>query len=712
MTSPLPAHSRARRSRAQGLRGDAHARSFASPGFGALLAAAACSALAPPLLAQQASDTGETVVVGRSNDLVGLVESATVGEVGREELERRPLLRPGELLETVPGIVITQHSGAGKGNQFFLRGFNLDHGTDLAVRLNGVPLNLRSHGHGQGYVDLNPLIPELVGRVRYRKGPYFADAGDFSSAGTVAIDYVDELPFGFAQVERGSYDYMRTVAGDTFHFDDSKLTVGVETYHHDGPWVVEDDYEKLNGVARWVHGDERRGWRLTGEFYDADWTATDHIPERAVDSGLIDRFGTLDPTSGGLSDRQSLTFEHWSQDGGGRTDLTAYAYHDALDLYSNFTYALDDPANGDQFLQTDERTVVGLEAGRSTTTELFGVDGELRYGMQSRSDWIDNGLFRTSQRSILSTTREDEIVETSVGVWGESTQYWSDTFRTTVGLRADQYFFDVDSDLAANSGSESDGIVSPKVALVFGPWSDTELYLNGGYGFHSNDARGTTLTDDPTTPAPGDGTPVDPLVQQRGAEIGVRTTAVEGLQSTLSLWYLESDSELLFVGDAGNTEASGATERWGVEWTNFWEVNDWLTADLDAAASQARFTDAGDDDRVPGAIDTVVATGLTARSDDGHYVALRGRFFGPRDLTEDGSVESSSSFLVNLHAGYVIDEHWRVRLSIFNLLDSEESDIEYFYTSRLPGEPAGGVDDVHFHPAEPFSVRLAVTATF
>ncbi|QDU86416.1 Vitamin B12 transporter BtuB [Planctomycetes bacterium Pla163] len=710
MTPPLPARSCARRSRSQRPSVVALARPASPACFGALLAATV--ALSPPLRAQEPAAVGETVVVGRSNDLVGLVESATVGEVGPEELQRRPLLRPGELLETVPGIVITQHSGAGKGNQFFLRGFNLDHGTDLAVRVNGVPYNLRSHGHGQGYVDLNPLIPELVGNVRYRKGPYFADAGDFASAGSVAIDYMDELPFGFVQVESGSFDFMRTVAGDTFALDDSKLTVGIETYHNDGPWVVEDDYEKLSGVARWTHGDDRRGWRLTGEFYDADWTATDHIPKRAVDSGLIDRFGTLDPTSGGLSDRQSLTFEHWSEDGADRTDLTAYAYHYALDLYSNFTYVLDDPVNGDQFLQTDERTVLGVEAGRSTATELFGVDGELRYGVQSRADWIDNGLFRTSQRTILSTTREDEIVETSIGAYAESTQFWNGWFRSTIGLRADQYFFDVDSDLAANSGNESDGIVSPKLSLVFGPWADTEFYVNAGYGFHSNDARGTTLTDDPTTPALGDGTPVDPLVEQRGAEIGVRTTAIDGLQSTLSLWYLESDSELLFVGDAGNTEASGATERWGIEWTNFWEVNDWLTADLDAAASQARFTDAGDDDHVPGAIDTVVATGLTARSEDGHYVALRGRFFGPRDLIEDGSVESSSSFLVNLHAGYVIDEHWRVRLSVFNLLDSDESDIEYFYASRLAGEPVGGVEDVHFHPAEPFSLRLAVTATF
>jgi outer membrane receptor protein involved in Fe transport len=341
---------------------------------------------------------------------------------------------------------------------------------------------------------------------------------------------------------------------------------------------------------------------------------------------------------------------------------------------------------------------------------------ENRVGFQLRNDVIENGLFNTAQRQVLSTVREDDIWQTSFGIYGENEVFWNDWLRTTLGLRGDLYNFDVDSDLDANSGAETDAIVSPKAGAVFGPWSETELYLQAGYGFHSNDARGTTLRDDPTTPAVNDGEPVDPLVRQFGAEVGVRTAAVEGLQSTLSLWYLESASELLFVGDAGNTEPSSSTERYGIEWTNFYEINEWLTLDFDAASSKARFQHGGSDDHVPGAIDTVVAMGATAQSAQGHFFAIRGRYFGPRDLIEDGSVESSSSFLVNAHAGWRFAEHWVLRLSVFNLFDRDVNDIEYYYPSRLPGEPVGpddgGFNDIHFHPAEPFNVRIALLGSF
>jgi outer membrane receptor protein involved in Fe transport len=669
-----------------------------------------------PAAAPPQGDVPETIIVGRANDLVGVADAASSGEVGREQLARRPLLRPGELLETVPGIVITQHSGAGKGNQFFLRGFNLDHGTDLAIRANGVPLNLRSHGHGQGYTDLNGLIPELVDSVRFEKGPYFAHAGDFSSAGNVAIDYADALEHGFVQVEYGAYDYQRTVAADDFAAGGGTLLVGVEVAHHDGPWENEDDYEKLAGVARYTHGSQQHGARATLELYDADWTATDHVAKRAVDTGVIGRFGTLDPTSGGDSSRQSLIGEVWQREAGARTSLSAYAYRYDLDLFSNFTYFLADPVNGDQILQRDQRFVVGLAGEHDFDGETFGRTSNTRLGAQLQADWIDNGLFTSAQRVVTGTTRADEIEEASLGLYGEHTLWWSDWFRTVAGLRADHYRFDVESDLAANSGSEDDTLASPKLGFVFGPFASTEIYVNGGLGFHSNDARGTTLVDDPTTPALNDGTPVDPLVRQKGVEVGVRTTALAGLQSTLSVWYLESDSELLFVGDAGNTEPSGATERYGVEWTNYYEVNEWLTLDLDAAASDARFTDSGPDEHVPGAIDTVVAMGLSTKSRAGHFAALRARYFGPRDLIEDGSVQSSSSFLVNAHAGYRFGERWLLRVSIFNLFDRDVNDIEYYYPSLLAGEPAGpddgGYNDVHFHPAEPFSLRVGLTATF
>lgn len=658
---------------------------------------------------------GEVVVEGRGTDLVGIAQSATEGTVGREELERRPILRPGELLETVPGVVITQHSGAGKANQFFLRGFNLDHGTDLATTIAGVPNNLPSHGHGQGYDDLTPLIPELVERVTFRKGPYYAEAGDFSSAGSVDIDYATGLDHGFALIEGGSYGHRRSVLGDSIDVGNGVLLYGGELFHDDGPWTVEQDFDKTSGVLRYTTGDERGGssWTLLG--YDGEWTATDHVARRAVEQDLIGRFGSLDPTSGGDSSRYTLSASWWGKSAEDSWRVTAYSFLYDLDLYSNFTYALDDPVNGDQILQRDERWVQGVTGEYAWSGTLGAAFTENRAGLQLRNDVIDNGLFRTAQRQLLSTVREDDVVQTSLGLYADSDVYWSDWLRTSLGLRGDLYRFDVDSDLEANSGTETDSILSPKAGVVLGPWSDTEVYLQGGLGFHSNDARGTTLQDDPTTPAVGDGTAVDPLVRQKGVELGVRTTAVEGLQSTLSFWYLESDSELLFVGDAGNTEPSGATERHGVEWANFWEIEEAWVVDLDLSASTARFQGGGADDHVPGAIDEVVALGLTHRHPEGHFLAIRGRYFGPRDLTEAGDVQSSSSFLVNAHVGWRFSENTLLRLSVFNLFDREVNDIEYYYPSLLPGEPPGpddgGYNDIHFHPAEPFSVRVGLVWT-
>lgn len=656
------------------------------------------------------------IVEGRGTSRLDLAPSASEGVTGAEQLRRRPIMRPGELLETVPGVIVTQHSGSGKGNQFFLRGFNLDHGTDFLVSIGGVPTNLRSHGHGQGYVDMNFLIPELVEKVAYRKGPYFADTGNFSSAGSVALDYIRDLPNGIASVETGQYGFQRAVIADAYDVGGGRLITALETLHHDGPWEVAENFQKINGFARYVEGDEYNGSDYTLGIYDGSWTATDHVPKRAVRDGLIDRFGTLDPTSGGDSRRFSLT-GHWF--GAGETsewDVTAYAYRSELDLYSNFTYFLSDPVNGDQFKQVDERWVQGLHAQRTKYGELYGVNSEWTYGMEFRNDFIDNGLYNTRQRQRLSTVRQDDIAETSLGVFAETTQRWDDRLRSTMGIRGDQFVFDVDSDDPVNSDQEYDFIASPSAGLAYRAADNTELYLNAGFGFHSNDARGVTIRDDPTTAAALDGERVPGLVRQRGAEFGVRHEDPSGLTSTLAFWGLRSDSELLFVGDGGNTEPTGATERFGIEWTNYFQISEAWSLDFDATWSRARFTSGGDENHVPGAVETSVAAGLAYETPEGHYAALRARYFGPRDLEETGAVRSTSSLLFNAHAAYRMNDDVMLRLSVFNLFDREVSDIEYYYPSLLngetPGPDDGGYNDVHFHPAEPLSIRFGVAVAF
>lgn len=665
------------------------------------------------LIPAQEPDAEETVVLGRENDLIGLAAAASEGEVGPAELEHRPLLRPGEVLETIPGLVLTQHSGAGKANQFFLRGFNLDHGTDFATRLNGVPLNLPSHGHGQGYTDLNPLIPELLGGLRFRKGPYAAEVGDFASAGSADLVYLDQLPRAYAQLEAGGFGYERGLVADSLTLGGGSLLFGAEVLHRDGPWDVPEDHDEVNGLVRWSRGDhaEREDWTL--EAYSSEWTATDQVAERAIDSGSVGRFGSLDPTDGGEASRFALA---WNQRAG-RTRLSAFAAYSELALYSNFTYFLANPVDGDQFLQRDQRVVVGFEGEHGVETELLGHSGELTFGLQTRHDEIDNGLFSTAARSILSTTRSDEISQSSAGLWVRHDLEWSPWFRTEAGLRGDLYRFEVDSDNADNSGTETDSIASPKLGAAFGPWGDTELYLNGGLGFHSNDARGVLLRDDPSTPAPGDGTPVDPLVRTKGAEVGLRTVSGE-LRSTVAMWILESDSELVFVGDAGNTEASRPSRRTGLELANHWSARDWLVLDADLSLSRARFRDEDPSgDHIPGSIESVLSSGVTLQSPERDlWATLRLRYFGPRSLIEDDSERSSSSLLLNLETGWRFHEHWGVSLGVFNLLDREVNDIEYFYASRLQGEGVGpddgGFNDIHLHPAEPFTLRAALTARF
>jgi hypothetical protein len=332
--------------------------------------------------------------------------------------------------------------------------------------------------------------------------------------------------------------------------------------------------------------------------------------------------------------------------------------------------------------------------------------------VQLRRDWLDPvALYHTQARQRLSTTREDQVGQTMGGVYAQTEIEWMRALRTTFGLRGDVYQFSVTSNNPLNSGDGTAGLVSPKIGAAFGPWAGTEVYANAGMGFHSNDARGAVIRVDPASGDPVDR--VTPLVRARGAEVGMRTVRIRGLQSTVALWYLGLDSELLFVGDAGTTEAGRPSRRVGVEWTNYARLRPWLTVDGDLAFSRARFRD--DDpagNYIPGALDRVISAGLTVEPKKPLFGSLRVRHFGPRPLIEDASVQSESTTLWNGELGYRVSNKARLVLELFNIFNAEVSDIDYFYASRLSGEPAGGVDDVHTHPALPRSVRAGLQLSF
>ena len=629
-----------------------------------------------------------------------------------DEFNARPASRVGELLEIVPGLIVTQHSGEGKANQYFLRGFNLDHGTDLALTVDGMPVNMPTHGHGQGYADINFLIPELVQSVNVRKGPYFADQGDFASAGAVAIDYVGRLPKNLAEITLGSFGYRRGLAAGSTAVGEGTLLAAIEAGKYNGPWDVPDDVRKLNGVLRHSQGTATDGFTLSAMVYSNGWNSTDQVAQRAIDQGLIGRFGSLDPTDGGTSSRVSLS-SNWARSGEyGQSKVSAYVIRSSLNLFNNFTYFLDDPLNGDQFSQADRRTVYGLDASHAVDMRVAGIEMQTRIGLRTRGDDIHVGLFRTLQREILSTVREDSVKEGNVGLWADTTARWTDWLRSTVGIREDYFAGSVRSDTPQNSGSAQAAMTSPKAGIVLGPWYKAEFYGNAGYGLHSNDIRGATITVDPNDKVtPLDRVPL--LVRSKGAEIGIRTKAIEGLTSSLAVFVLDFDSELLFVGDAGTTEPSRPSRRVGVEWTNQYKLLPWMTLDFDLAYTRARFTNFDPvGDFIPGAPAWVASGGLTFGGESGWFGALRARYFGPRPLIEDDSVRSQQSLIFNARAGYKFDNGMRLQLDVLNLFNAQTNQIEYYYLSRLPGEPIGGVADRHVHPAEPLAVRLTLAARF
>lgn len=687
--------------------------------------------------------------------MTGSTDTASEGVVRAELLAHRPIQRPGATLELVPGVVVTQHSSDGKANQYFLRGFNLDHGTDFATTVQGVPVNLPTHGHGHGYSDLNFLIPELIARIDYRKGPYFATHGDFASAGSADIRYRQRLDAPLLDLSlgiRGSQGYQRLVAAGstTLHEGQTTLLAAAELMRNDGPWTVPEQLRKRNAVISLSSGTTAEGWSASLMHYQARWTATDQVPQRLLDASTyqgqaFSRFSSLDPSSGGDTTRTSVSAD-WHRDGAfaglaGHTRVSAYAMAYDLALASNFTYRLSNPTDGDQFMQRDRRSVVGFKASQSVGHPLPGLMDALapgmqahsEFGLQLRHDRIRVGLFDTVQRQITQTVRDDRVRQTLSSLYAQTSIPWQPWLRTLAGLRLDHVHADVQplaaqagaTVLAANAGSRQATLLSPKFSLILGPWgkagqafANTELFVSAGRGFHSNDARGALTRRDPRTGEPLD--PVPMLVPSQGLELGLRTEPLPGWRTAVALWQLKIGSELVYVGDAGNTEEGPASRRYGLEWTNRLQPVQawpWLQIDADAALTHARYRLPADQGRrIPNAVDRVASVALTVK-DLPDWTGLRGfsgslqwRYLGSAALVQDNSLRSRPSLLTQLRMAYQVNKHLSLRLDVFNLLNRRVDDIQYAYTSQLAGE-AQPVFDRHVHPAQPRTLRLGIALT-
>jgi hypothetical protein len=685
----------------------------------------------------QVLQTVTVIAKGVSN-----MSAASAGDIGQAQLESQPLLRPAAILENVPGLIVTQHSGEGKANQYFLRAFNLDHGTDLALEVDDMPVNMPSHAHGQGYSDLNFLIPELASDLHYKKGPYYADEGDFATAGAARVDLLNEIPLS-ASLGFGEDGYRRgLLMGSTALAGGTLLGAG-EVYHNDGPFDIADGYNRLNGVLRYHKGDERDFLTVTAMAYSGRWNSTDQVPQRAIDEGVIDRFGSLNPTDGGISNRESLSFSRVKRTDNDQLQFSAYIIGYKLDLWSTFTYFLKDPVYGDQMLQHDDRVAYGFKGSKTWFVDLFGFPMANVIGVQARIDDIrDVGIFPTYDRRVIGTTQNAGVRESSGAVYAENSIQWTPYLRSVVGLREDEFDFNVKDKMLNSNGScnllsdpegcvtgdKQASIFSPKLGIILGPWASTTVFINAGDGYHSNDARGVTRSG-----ANPDVSAVTPLTRATSAEVGVTTAIIPNLDSSLDVFKLKLRSELVFDGDAGVTEPSGSTTRTGVEWGNTYHITPWLSAEFNAAFTKARFdTDSDPDDLgcgdatpshlcltpvaivghyIPNSPTNVMDAALTAHRKSGWFGALRARHFGESPLVEDDSARSPAYTTVDAQIGFQKPQHWLVAIDVFNIANVKWNDIEYYYVSRLNGEASPQPDYV-VHPGVPRTVRAHFQYTF
>ena len=655
----------------------------------------------------------EIVIEGKAEDLLKKTDAASKGHATQADFLARPLLRRGEIVEVIPGMIATQHAGGGKANQYFLRGFNLDHGTDFAMSLEGMPLNMRTHAHGQGYTDLNPLIPELIESLDYAKGTYTAADGDLSTAGSANFLLWDVVPRNLVKVEFGEFNYYRAMVAGTLDLPSNLeqgvqqgLTYALENNYYDGPWTQPEESSRWNGLLRWFKNDDDTKLSVTFMGYHGSWTSTDQIPSRLVNDGTLGRYDTLDPTAGGESQRYSLNVVLEQRDDDGVTRANLYAIQYILDLYSNFTYQLDPGLpTGDQFQQAEQRWVFGGNVARTwEKRDFMGVESDITLGLQTRTDLIDGiGLWQTQKRERHTTIRQDNILESSIGLYGEVVTRWTPWFKTVLGLRGDLYYFEPQESTTTGQNAETAGIISPKFSAIFGPWKNNELYLNFGTGFHSNDARGVMSGINPA----------DALVRTMGGEIGLRSQTVKNMTSTLALFWLQSDSELVYVGDAGTNEPGLASQRYGIELASYWRPTKWFSSDAELALTYARFIDAPSNaNHIPNSIPVMFSGGFNLGAqgnDSGWFAGARVRMFANSPLEETDTYRGRDSIQINATVGYR-KKNWEVAVDCLNLLNRQDNDISYYYESQAPGRPA--TNDTHIHSVEPRMFRCRVTYQF
>jgi outer membrane receptor protein involved in Fe transport len=713
-----------------------------------------------PALAQQADNDQsmeEVTVTAPRLELLGTATTASEGVVDDQEIQLTPAYRPGQLLETVPGLTVTLHSGEGKANQYLMRGYNLDHGTDLETYVDGMPINQPTHAHGQGYTDLNFLIPELANGITYTKGPYYADVGDFGAVGSVHINYRDAIA-DQASGTIGTLGFGRLFTGQSQPLGQGHLLEAAEVQHYDGPFVVPDDARKENAVLRYSQGGKDEGFSVTGMFYHQVWTNTTDIPYRAVSQ--VGYFGSLDPTDGGHAVRGSVSAQYHADLGDGQFTASAYYIYNQLNLYNDFTHFLFDPVHGDQEDQFENRDVIGNAADYTVPVTMGGFRSEFLMGGLTRHDILDVGRLPSEGQVPLnpaqtaadpaSFSNHDDVNLYAGALYLQATTHWTSWFRSVAGLR-DDYQHGTDTDLLAalheaagytNGGVRGQNLIQPKGSLIFTPRDDLEFYLSAGEGFHSADLRGVDQARSPALDLPF--TPL--LAKQYGEEVGVRAEPRPNVSLTLAVYNLWQQSETIIDPDIGTDLAGPPSERYGVELNATYEINKYLELYGSVSANHARFTQPFDDGT--GHLGEYIAD---APADSGSLAlylhdlgpwsgGLEYRFLGNYPLssgpcvnsaavhdfpgvatscanapTAQGQVNGKGYGQLNLDVHYAFSDGWTASMGIYNLLDTHAPAAEFWYVDRLQSEIAtypDGQADIHQHPIEPLMARFTIAKQF
>jgi len=663
--------------------------------------------------------------------LLGSAATASQGSITSKEVALRPIYRPGQLYESIPGLVVTIHSGEGKANQYLIRGYNLDHGTDFANFVDDMPVNRPTNTHGQGYSDVAFLIPQIVSGIDYTKGPYYAAIGDFGSVASSHTRIANEIP-NQAIATIGTDGYQSLVAGGTYHLSDNRRLLGaLELSHYEGPWKPGQDFKKINAVLRYSEGTATDAVSLTGMFYKSAGGLITDQPLRAIEAGTIDRFGTLDPTDHSRSLRYSLSAHIDKLLGPGKFSLSLYAIHSTMTLWNNFTHYLDDPINGDQEQQDEDRTTLGGAATYALHNDIGTIVSDTVFGFQGRYDTnFDDRRHTVGRTTILGYCtfeqedgsvldyptidgycNADRVHLLDLAPYVQNTLRWTSWLRTVAGIREEYYQA---SDISRTTGASGRGhqwLFQPKGSLILGPWAKTEFYFNAGRGFHSDDVRGVFGTV-PEEGIPLAGGKTSLLAQTTGYEVGIRTDIVPKLQVQLAAFQQDFVSELVYNPDSGQDEAAAPSRRKGVEISGQYHPFRWLELNADLAFSRPRYrTDdlaafglAGP--YIADAPNFIYSAGLLIDNLGPWSGGLQWRRLGTHRLSDGDKNPIDPGYSeFNLDVGYALPHGLRLGGSVFNLFNGHDNAADYYYTSRLPGEPAAGLTGFQVHPLEPRSAR-------